>query len=47
MFLASKTHDRTYDGSMRLLEKSLKQLNTDQLDLWQIHNVTPARDGIP
>ncbi len=39
IFLASKTHDRTYDGSMRLLEKSLKQLNTDQLDLWQIHNV--------
>jgi predicted aldo/keto reductase-like oxidoreductase len=39
VFLASKTHDRTYDGSMRLLEKSLKQLNTDQLDLWQIHYV--------
>jgi len=39
IFLASKTHDRTYDGSMRLLEKSLKQLNTDHLDLWQIHNV--------
>ncbi len=39
VFLASKTHDRTYDGSMRLLEKSLKQLNTDHLDLWQIHNV--------
>lgn len=39
VFLASKTHDRSYDGSMRLLEKSLKQLNTDHLDLWQIHNV--------
>jgi aryl-alcohol dehydrogenase-like predicted oxidoreductase len=39
VFLASKTHDRTYDGSMRLLEKSLRQLNTDHLDLWQIHNV--------
>jgi len=42
VFLASKTHDRTYDGSMRLLEKSLKQLNTDHLDLWQIHNVKLA-----
>lgn len=42
VFLASKTHDRTYDGSMRLLEKSLRQLNTDQLDLWQIHNVRMA-----
>lgn len=40
VFLASKTHDRTYDGSMRLLEKSLKNLQTDHLDLWQIHNLT-------
>ncbi len=39
VFLASKTHDRTYDGSMRLLEKTLKNLQTDHLDLWQIHNV--------
>ncbi len=39
VFLASKTHDRTYDGSMRLLEKSLKNLQTDHLDLWQVHNV--------
>ena len=29
VFLASKTHDRTYDGSIRLLEKSLTQLKTD------------------
>ncbi len=42
VFLASKTHDRTYDGSMKLLEKSLRQLNTDHLDLWQIHNVRLA-----
>lgn len=41
VFLASKTHDRSYDGSMRLLEQSLKNLQTDHLDLWQIHNVTP------
>jgi len=40
VFLSSKTHDRTYDGSMRLLEKSLKNLQTDHLDLWQIHNLT-------
>lgn len=39
VFLASKTHDRTYDGSMRFLEQSLKNLQTDHLDLWQIHNV--------
>jgi uncharacterized protein len=42
VFLASKTHDRTYDGSMRLIEKSLKNLQTDHLDLWQIHNVRAA-----
>ncbi len=39
VFLATKTHDRTYDGSMRLLEESLKNLQTDHLNLWQLHNV--------
>ena len=40
VFLASKTHRRTYDESMRLLETSLTLLNTDHLDLWQLHNVS-------
>ena len=39
VFLASKTHDRTYDGSMRLLEESLRLLRTDHLDTWQIHRL--------
>lgn len=39
VFLASKTDDRTRDGSLRLLEQSLKLLKTDHLDLWQLHNV--------
>lgn len=39
-FLASKTHDRTRDGSLKVLEESLKLLNTDHLDLWQIHNLS-------
>jgi predicted aldo/keto reductase-like oxidoreductase len=39
VFLASKTHDRSYDGSMRLLETSFKQLQADHLDLWQLHNI--------
>jgi len=39
VFLATKTHDRTYDGSMRLLEESLTSLQTDHLNLWQIHNL--------
>ena len=39
VWLSSKTHDRTYDGSMKLLEDSLNKLQTDHLDLWQLHNV--------
>ena len=39
VFLASKTHDRTADGSRRLLEESLRLLKTDHLDLWQVHNL--------
>ena len=39
VWISSKTHDRTYDGSMRLLEQSLKSLQTDHLDLWQLHNI--------
>ncbi len=44
VWLASKTHDRTYDGSMRLLETSLKQLQTDHLDTWQLHNLKTSDD---
>lgn len=44
VYLASKTHDRTFDGSMRLLEKSLMQLKTDHLDAWQLHNVRTEED---
>lgn len=40
VFLASKTHDRTRDGSLRLLDESLRLLNTDHLDLWQLHNIS-------
>jgi aryl-alcohol dehydrogenase-like predicted oxidoreductase len=39
VFLASKTDDRTRDGSLRLLDQSLRLLKTDHLDLWQLHNI--------
>src|SRR5215468_6423670 len=44
IFLASKTHDRTRDGSLRLLEQSLKRLRTDHLDLWQLHDLRSLVD---
>jgi aryl-alcohol dehydrogenase-like predicted oxidoreductase len=38
-FLATKTKERTREGSLRMIEKSLKLLNTDHVDLWQLHDV--------
>jgi hypothetical protein len=43
-FLATKTHDRTRDGSLRLLEQSLKLLQTDHVDLWQLHAMATPDD---
>ena len=39
IFLASKTHDRSRGGSLRLLDDSLRRLKTDHLDLWQLHDL--------
>ena len=44
IFLASKTHDRTRDGSLRLLDDSLRRLRIDRLDLWQLHDLRTADD---
>ncbi|HVR61811.1 MAG TPA: aldo/keto reductase [Polyangia bacterium] len=39
VFLASKTHERTRDDALRLLDNSLRRLGTTWLDLWQMHDL--------
>ena len=43
-FLATKTHDRSREGSLKLLETSLKLLKTDHVDLWQLHAMSTMDD---
>jgi aryl-alcohol dehydrogenase-like predicted oxidoreductase len=39
IFLTSKSHGRTYKEAMAHLTITLKNLHTDYLDLWQVHDV--------
>jgi aryl-alcohol dehydrogenase-like predicted oxidoreductase len=43
-FLATKTKERTRDDSMRMIDKSLELLDTDHIDLWQLHDVGTQYD---
>ncbi len=43
-FLATKTKERTRDASMRMIDKSLELLDTDHIDLWQLHDVGTQYD---
>jgi len=43
-FLATKTKERTRDGSLRMIETSLTLLNTDHVDLWQLHDIGLPED---
>lgn len=44
VFLATKSLGRTYDNAMTDLEESLTNLQTDHVDLWQIHNIRTIND---
>ena len=44
IFLTSKSHGRTYKEAMAHLSITLKNLDTDHLDLWQIHDVRTEED---
>ncbi|MBS1830182.1 MAG: aldo/keto reductase [Acidobacteria bacterium] len=44
VWLATKVQDRSYDGAMRIIEGSLKRLQTDQVDLLHIHALGDADD---
>jgi aryl-alcohol dehydrogenase-like predicted oxidoreductase len=44
IFLASKTAERSRDGSLRVLDDSLRRLRTDHLDLWQLHDLRTPQD---
>lgn len=44
VFIASKTKERTRDAALANLEVSLKLLNTDHLDTWQLHDVGIQED---
>ncbi len=43
VFLVSKTADASYEGTWKLLNQSLKRLQTDYIDLVHIHNIGHER----
>ncbi|MGD0096802.1 MAG: aldo/keto reductase [Terracidiphilus sp.] len=43
-FVATKTKERTRDDSMRMIERSLQLLQTDHVDLWQLHDIGTMTD---
>jgi len=44
VFLATKTRDRTYNGTMQQIEGSLKRLKTNYIDLYQLHDMQLDKD---
>jgi aryl-alcohol dehydrogenase-like predicted oxidoreductase len=44
IFLASKSHARDKNGALAHLAQTLKNMKTEYLDLWQIHDVRTEQD---
>lgn len=44
VFIATKTKERTRDAALKNLEVSLKLLNTDYINTWQLHDVGIQED---
>ena len=44
IFLASKSHERTAEGALKHLEVTLKNMNTNFLDLWVVHDIRSVND---
>jgi predicted aldo/keto reductase-like oxidoreductase len=44
IFLTSKSHGRTYKAAMAHLSVTLHHLDTDHLDLWQMHDLRAFED---
>ena len=44
VFLTSKSHDRTKTGALGHLKQTLRHMQTDHLDLWQVHDVRTRID---
>jgi hypothetical protein len=43
-FIATKSKERSRDGSLRMLDQSLKLLQTDYVDIWQLHDIGTMTD---
>ncbi len=44
IFLASKSQERSGDGALKHLEVTLKNMKTDFLDLWMVHDLRSPQD---